>query len=48
MRKATFVGKYHGRGYDSHMLYLIYSYRDHEYEVYENLAHFVICRLITL
>lgn len=38
MRKATFVGKYHGHGYDAHMVYLVYSYRGHEYTVYENLA----------
>lgn len=38
MRKATFVGKYYGRGYDAHMVYLVYSYRGHEYTVYENLA----------
>ena len=38
MRKATFVRKYHGRGYESHMVYLVYSYRGHEYAVYENLA----------
>ena len=38
MRKATFVRKYYGRGYDAHMVYLVYSYRGHEYTVYENLA----------
>lgn len=38
MRKATFVRKYHGHGYDAHMVYLVYSYRGHEYTVYENLA----------
>ena len=37
MRKATFVGKYHGHGYDAHMVYLVYSYRGHEYTVEENL-----------
>lgn len=37
MRKATFVRKYYGRGYDAHMVYLDYMYRDHEYTVEENL-----------
>lgn len=37
MRKATFVGKYHGHRYDAHMVYLVYSYRGHEYTVEENL-----------
>lgn len=37
MRKATFVRKYYGHGYDAHMVYLVYSYRGHEYTVYENL-----------
>lgn len=36
--KATFVRKYYGHGYDAHMVYLDYSYRGHEYTVYENLA----------
>ena len=31
MRKATFVGKYYGRGYDAHMVYLVYSYRGHNF-----------------
>lgn len=39
MRKATFVRKYYGSGYDSHMVYLDYNYRGHEYTVYENLLH---------
>lgn len=30
MRKATFVRKYYGHGYDAHMVYLDYMYRDHE------------------
>lgn len=38
MRKATFIRKYHGHGYDAHMVYLVYSYRGHEYTVEENLA----------
>lgn len=31
MRKATFVRKYYGHGYDAHMVYLDYMYRGHEY-----------------
>lgn len=38
MRKATFIRKYYGRGYDAHMVYLDYMYRGHEYTVEENLA----------
>lgn len=38
MRKATFIRKYYGRGYDAHMVYLDYMYRGHEYTVYENRA----------
>lgn len=38
MRKATFVRKYYGHGYDAHMVYLDYSYRGHEYTVCENRA----------
>ena len=38
MRKATFVRKYYGRGYDAHMVYLDYEYRGHEYTVCENRA----------
>lgn len=37
MRKATFVRKYYGHGYDAHMVYLDYMYRGHEYTVEENL-----------
>lgn len=36
MAKATFKGKTYGRGFDSHMLYLFYEYRGHEYVVYVN------------
>ena len=36
--KATFVRKYYGHGYDAHMVYLDYTYRGHEYTVYENRA----------
>ena len=39
MRKATFVRKYYGRGYNAHMVYLDYMYRGHEYTVEENLLH---------
>ena len=38
MRKATFVRKYYGQGYDAHMVYLDYEYRGHEYTVCENRA----------
>lgn len=38
MKKATFVGKYYGHGYDAHMVYLVYSYRGYEYTIYESLA----------
>lgn len=31
MRKATFVRKHYGHGYDAHMVYLDYMYRGHEY-----------------
>lgn len=38
MRKATFVRKYYGCGYDAHMVYIDYEYRGHEYTVCENRA----------
>lgn len=38
MKKATFVRKYYGIGYDAHMVYLDYEYRGHEYTVCENRA----------
>ena len=38
MRKAKFVRKYYGHGYDAHMVYLDYEYRGHEYTVCENRA----------
>lgn len=34
--KATFVRKYYGHGYDAHMVYLVYTYRGHEYTVEES------------
>ena len=38
MKKAKFVRKYYGQGYDAHMVYLDYEYRGHEYTVCENRA----------
>ena len=38
MKKAKFIRKYYGKGYDSCFLYMDYEYRGHEYTVYENLA----------
>lgn len=38
MKKAKFVRKYYGHGYDAHMVYLDYEYRGHEYTVCENRA----------
>lgn len=38
MKKAKFVRKYYGRGYDAHMVYIDYEYRGHEYTVCENRA----------
>ena len=38
VRKATFVRKYYGQGYDAHMVYFDYEYRGHEYTVCENRA----------
>lgn len=38
MKKATFLRKRYGRGYDAHMVYLDYMYRGHEYTVAENRA----------
>lgn len=36
-RKATFLRKHYGHGFDAHMVYLDYLYRGHEYTVEENL-----------
>ena len=38
MKKAKFVRKYYGCGYDAHMVYIYYEYRGHEYTVCENRA----------
>ena len=38
MKKAKFVRKYYGRGYDRDFVYMDYEYRGHEYTVYENRA----------
>ena len=38
MKKAKFIRKYYGKGYDRCFLYMDYEYRGHEYTVYENLA----------
>lgn len=38
MKKANFVRKYYGKGYDRDSVYLNYEYRGYEYTVYENRA----------
>ena len=38
MKKATYIGKYYGTGYDRAFVYLEYEYRGRKYEVYENRA----------
>lgn len=38
MKKAKFIRKYYGRGYDRDFVYLDYEYRGREYTVYENRA----------
>ena len=38
MKKAKFLRKYYGRGYDRDFVYLVYEYRGHEYTVSENMA----------
>lgn len=38
MKKAKFLRKYYGKGYDKDFVYMDYEYRGHEYTVYENLA----------
>lgn len=35
-RKATFVGKHYGIGFEKGMVFLEYEYRGMRYEVYEN------------
>ena len=37
-KKAKFIGKSHGYGYNKDMVYLEYEYRGYRYEVYENRA----------
>lgn len=36
MKKAKFIRKYYGTGYDRNMVYMDYEYRGCEYTVYEN------------
>ena len=38
MKKAKFIGKYRGSGFDRDIVYLEYEYRGKTYTVYENLA----------
>lgn len=38
MKKAKFIRKYYGRGYDRDFVYLVYEYMGHEYTVSENRA----------
>lgn len=38
MKKAKFVRKYYGKGYDRDFVFLDYEYRGHEYTVEENRA----------
>lgn len=38
MKKAKFIGKCYGTGFDRNMVYLEYEYRGHRYTVYENRA----------
>ena len=38
MKKAKFIAKYYGRGYEKDMVFLEYEYRGHTYTVYENRA----------
>lgn len=38
MKKARYIGKTYGTGYDRNMIYLEYEYRGKRYEVYENRA----------
>ena len=37
-KRATFVRKYHGRGFERDFVFLVYKYRGYEYIVYENRA----------
>lgn len=38
MKKAKFLRKYYGKGYDKDFVYMDYEYMGHEYTVYENRA----------
>ena len=38
MKKAKFIRKYYGKGYDKDFVYMDYEYKGYEYTVYENLA----------
>lgn len=38
MKKAKFIRKYYGTGYERNFVYMDYEYRGHEYTVYENLG----------
>lgn len=38
MKKAKFIRKYYGNGYERNFVFMDYEYRGHEYTVYENLA----------
>lgn len=38
MKKAKYIGKSYGTGYNKDFVYLEYEYRGHKYEVYENRA----------
>jgi len=37
-KKAKFICRYYGRGYERHMVFTEYEYRGHTYTVYENRA----------
>lgn len=36
MKRAKYIGKSYGTGYDKDFVFLEYEYRGHTYEVYEN------------
>ena len=38
MKKAKYIGKSYGTGYNKDFVYLEYEYRGYKYEVYENRA----------
>ena len=37
-KKAKFIGKYYGRGYDKDYIFIEYEYKGEKYEVYINTA----------